>query len=168
MKKISLLLLLSLCMINIYGQDFDTSGKWDSLSMAGDELKGTKPTKVYTYKNGDFSFNYIDGYDGKNKAIWLTTNSGIFDYNYKGGEKITKVLVGYYRDGKLVDKKDLEFVTTDDRETIFYGDNFDVTVMIGICLREGLSLRFVAPRYSKTDFDIFVPTTKCVIVSPSK
>ena len=133
--------------------------EWHIASLGGDELLEREAQEIYTYftEEGDNLVHYAS----RPNLLVIMLDKGIFDFSSIGRYSSTKsvdLVIGYYEeDGNLVDKE----------KTILLklGDEYDrgmlgsEKVMNYMRAQKGY-IRFVADKYSSSNFDAKVPTWK--------
>lgn len=121
-----------------------------------DELKGEDAYYANIYDGNSGSFvcwsNETD--------IKIITDRGIFDYD----DSYVRVIVGFYVGDELVDKVTARFyVPKGDSDTAYtskYQTPTDLGSRIITHLKTKGKVRFLAPKYSGSDFDLTVPMNK--------
>lgn len=146
MKKV---LWLIVCLMTMVVSANAQNG-WDKMVYDADELEGTESYTSYCYwdEDGMVVFN-------SNSSIYaLSTNRGFFDY--KGNS--VSVIVGFYDlDGKLLKKEtSLFYVSPGKRDCCFSSKEEGIFFKKYIEEERGY-VRFIVPRYGKSNFDFKIP-----------
>ena len=133
-----------------------TYAQWVSKVNAADELKGTDECVIYVYNSQNGTFNYWSDDD----EIQIHTMLGIFDYKDEGGLYVSlnrvSVLIGFYSDGKLIEKETDKFYVPDGDSDTAACTNTELGRKIINHIENGGDVRFIAPRYGRADFDLTV------------
>lgn len=152
MKKIFALILMSLAVcVNANAQN------WRNYYNKADELKGTSShyTNVYINSNGD---SFVC-WSNTNKSQ-IVADSGIFDYStsffYSQVIKTTTALVGYYKNGYLIERERITFYVHNGDCNIAY-PSVQKSHKIIRHLKYVGDVRIIVPKYSGSDFDITIP-----------
>ena len=161
MKKVFFVLILAALSLSAYAQG------WSRTEFAGDELKGVEAYTAYSFDMpGVGSFVFFDNEEAQYR---LVCSDGIFSMERSQSYLGLQVTVGIYDDSdKLVDKfkmwldalnqTDYEILTTRNAGTMFnpVGQKGKVKKILK-CINGGKGyVRFLAPRYNKTEFDLKV------------
>ena len=141
---------------------------WQIYHNQADELKGTNEhyTNVYKNVNGDYAVCWSNSNNLK-----IVTDSGIFDYFYSASgfsaicNNTMIALVGYYKDGVLIEKESISFyVPVGDRDTAYpYLKNKGTKIIRH--LKYVGDVRIIAPKYSGADFDITIPMNTNIVTN---
>lgn len=161
MKKILVLLLIVSLPLVSFAQG------WSRTDFPADELKGNESYTAYSYDlPGYGSFIFFSDEDGQYR---LKSSDGIFDVESIQGYVGQQITVGIYDDNdKLVEKFNMwldalnktnfDILTTRNAGGMFNptGQKSKVKKILK-CINGGSGyVRFLAPRYNKTDFDFKV------------
>lgn len=132
-----------------------SSAQWKTSVIEADELRGVKEGVLNTFISERALVTYQDG----NLIVW--SKKGWFDEK----SHYVNVLIGYYKDGKLIDKEKVKFFYTGSAkmQTIRAEDlrkREDYSPKIIKHLKEVGDIRFVIDMYDDVALDFVVPMNK--------
>lgn len=138
---------------------------WYQYKTEADELKGTSASSYHAVKIPDIGIITLE--DNKD-VLTFTTFEGIFDYEkYQTYFTVVNALFGMYgENGELIEKEEIMisvseespyFAIADCSRSLLKNSSKISNVASWIRNNKG-SVRFVIPRYGKTDFDVTLPT----------
>ena len=155
MKKFLTICFMTIMMcVNVNAQN-----EWVSNYHEGDELKGIEEyySNYYRNENGEY-FVCWDNSD----EVKIGIRNDIFDcrlstYDYR--TYTVYVIVGFYKDGKLIKKETTHFDVPHDNFTIAFSSR-KIGKKIIKHLKETGDVRIITHRYGNSDFDILLPMNK--------
>lgn len=143
MKKIIFLLIC--CCVNF---NFNVNAQWRKEYIPGDELREIPSEWSYRYDIGDKSITFTES----TGMLLIVAKKQFFLANDDGG---VPVLIGMYKNGKLIEKENFIFTITPDKHACgLVGFKEHLKSII----TNGTVIRIVAPLHDDFDFDI--TTTK--------
>ena len=141
MKKIIFLIICCCVSLNVNAQ-------WRKEYLEGDELRGTPSEWSYVYYTGDKSITFTES----TGMLLIVAKKQFFLANDDGG---VPVLIGMYKNGKLIEKENFIFTITPDKHACgLVGFKEHLKSII----TNGTVIRIVAPLHDDYDFDVI--TTK--------
>ena len=111
-----------------------------------DELTGDGGNYLNVYENGEGFFGFRSDLD----LVTISTHKGIFDYEY---DRIISVIIGYYKDGVLIEKETKNFLVGSKSDTAFCRGKSKLVNH----LKNVGDVRIVAERYNRSNFDLTIP-----------
>lgn len=128
------------------------NAQWKTSVLEADELRGTEERVLNTF-SGDKA---IVTYESGNIIVWA--RKGRFDEK----NRYVNALIGYYKDGKLIDKEQVKFFYTGSpsQQTVMARDirkREDYSPKIAKHLKEVGDVRFVIDMYDGVALDFVVP-----------
>lgn len=151
MKKFFILCLMTLVVcVNVNAQNV-----WEVNYHQADELKGTKGyySNFYVDTNGNYFVCWSNA-----TYVKIGTSSGIFNYN---SDNFVSVIVGFYKDTTLIEKKTTYFYVPDgDSSTAYLRYSYksrNLSNKIINHLKNVGNVRIIANKYSGANFDIVIP-----------
>jgi hypothetical protein len=133
--------------IAILVSSITANAQWTEKQKPADELKGTSACVVYAYQSTDGLCVYWSDED----EFHIVATSGIFDYD----NHFVRVIVGFYDGDTLVEKRTESFyVPKGDSNTACVFGQLGRKIINH--LENNGKVRFIAPRYGRSDFDLTV------------
>ena len=111
-----------------------------------DELTGDGGNYLNVYENGEGFF----GFRSDLNLVTISTYKGIFDY---GNSRTISVIIGYYKDGVLIEKETKTFLVGSKSDTAFCRGKSKLVNH----LKNVGDVRIVAERYNRSNFDLTIP-----------
>lgn len=147
MKRFILIVISLVCMA------YSASAQWQKANFPADELKGTEAYTAYIFYDSDSDFMC---YWSNDVSIKIGAGRGIFDYS----DHHVRVIIGFYEGDTLLEKETATFYVPDgDSDTAYtssYGGGKQLAEKIINHLNTKGDVRFIAPKYSGSDFDLVV------------
>ena len=143
--------------------------KWQTINVAGDELKGIQPHIDMLYSDNSGNIFQID--DKDNNIFVLKTNKAFFDFSSPKGANgmfTTSGIVGLYdQNNHLIEKIDILFEVSEpaticypNKYTRMGGNNYKRSKkVIDYIKKENGFVRIILPLHNtEEDFDLKIPT----------
>lgn len=148
MKKFILAVIAVFAAISVNAQG------WETTYTQPDEMKGTPGYYTYCFNNNDAVFAY---FSHTTDISGIVSRNGSFD-TYSSSNKFASIAVGFYKDNSLSYKTVYQYcpVGGDYSDAVSFNAEETATILAWLSRGREYSVRFIIPRYNKTDLDFVV------------
>ena len=151
MKKFIKIIGISLVCILSFA--FNAKAQWSITFKKGDEMLNTPGGYQCIYS--DILSGDGGGYSKSNDIFIILSNNGIFNCVKISGINIINVIIGYYKDGKLIEKEDDIAAVNDSKDGACL--TLESSKKIIDYLRTEGDVRIYAEKYSRGNYDVTFP-----------